>query len=78
VLLDEVVLEQQRLGLARDDDRLEVGDLAHERRTLGCLPTVCAEVARYAGAQALRLPHIEDLTDGVLPQIHAGLVGKGV
>src|SRR2546422_7667098 len=31
VLLDEVVLEQQRLGLVRRDDRLELGDLTHQR-----------------------------------------------
>src|SRR5438445_641520 len=77
VLLDEVVLEQQRLSLVGDDDRLKVGDLAHQRGVLGARVRVGAEVARHARSQALRLADIEDLARGALPEIHAGLVGEG-
>jgi len=78
VLLDEIVLEQQRLRLVRDDDRLEVGDLRDECRALRRGAAVGTEVARHPGAQALRLAYIDGLAGRILPQIHAGLVGKGV
>src|SRR5256885_17046986 len=66
--LDEVVLEQQRLGLGRNDDRLEVGDLAHQGRALGRIARVRAEIARHPGAEALGLSHVKDLPRRVLPQ----------
>ena len=78
VLLDEVVLEQQGLGLVRNDDRLEVGDLANQRRVVGAVRVIRSEVARHPLAQALRLPDVEHFARGVLPEVDAGLVGKGL
>ena len=77
MLLDEVVLEEEGLGLGRNDDRLEVGDLAHQGRALGRIARVRAEIARHARAEALGLSHVKNLPRRVLPQIHAGFVGKG-
>src|SRR5947207_15715679 len=73
-----IFLEQQRLCLVGDDDRLEVGDLRHQRRPLRRGAAVGTEVARHPGAQALRLAHVEGLTGRALPEVHPGLVGEGV
>src|SRR2546426_1014806 len=68
VFLDEVVLEQQSLRLARHDDRLEVGDLAHQGGVLGGRAGVGTEVTRHPRPQTLRLADVEGLARGTLPQ----------
>ena len=78
VLLDEVVLEQQRLRLVRNDDRFEIGDLADERGALRCGAAVRTEVARHPRAQALGFPNVQDPTADILPEVDAGPVGQGL
>ncbi len=75
VLLDECVLEQQRLRLGRDDDRLEVGDLPLQHLPLrGAL--VVGEIVRDARAEIGRLPDVQNLPGGVFPEVDAGASGK--
>src|SRR5947207_11381404 len=68
-----IFLEQQRLCLVGDDDRLEVGDLRHQRRPLRRGAAVGTEVARHPGAQALRLAHRSEEHTSEL-QSHSDLV----
>ena len=75
MLLDERVLEQQRLRLVRHDDRLEVGDLPLQHLPLrGAL--LVGEVVRDAGAEIGRLPDVQNLPGGVFPEVDAGASGK--
>ena len=71
VLLDQVVLEDQRFLLVRRDQRLEVGEPADQEAHLAAL-VAAAEVAAHARAQALRLADVDDLPVRVLQQVHAG------
>ena len=70
VLLDEVVLEDQRFLVVAGDQGLEVGDALHEEAHLAAL-VAAAEVGAHAGAQALRLADVDDLAVLVLQQIDA-------
>jgi hypothetical protein len=72
VLLDERVLEQERLRLVRDDDGLDVGDELAEPRVLDAAGLVAGEVAAHPRPQVLRLADVEDLPVGVFPEINAG------
>jgi hypothetical protein len=78
VLLDEVVLEQEGLRLARHDDRLQVGDLPDQGGPLGRVAGIGTDVAGHAGAQVLRFAHVQDLACRAFPEIHARLVGECV
>ena len=73
--LDEVLLEQQRLGLGRRDDGL---DPHHARDELGRLAIggIALEVREDALAQRPRLAHVEHDVVGVVEQVDARLVGE--
>src|SRR3989441_329137 len=75
VFLDERVLEQQRLCLVRNDDRLEVGDLPLQHLPLRTALLV-GEVVRDARAEIGRLPDVHNLPGGVFPDVDAGASGK--
>ncbi len=75
VFLDECVLEQQRLRLCRNDDRLEVGDLPLQHLPLRTALLV-GEVVRDARPQIGRLPDVQNLPGGVFPDVDAGASGK--
>ena len=77
VLADEVRLQDQRLGLALGNDPLDIADIGqHERR--GPVPAVVAavEVAPYAVLEHLRLADVDDLSLGVLHDVHARQCGE--
>ena len=78
VLLDQIVLEQQRLCLSRHHDGFEIGDLPGQRRALRRLLHFGGEVRGHPRPQALGLADVEDLARGVLPEIDAGTVRQGV
>ena len=78
VLLDEVLLDEQRLGLGMDDERL---DLVDRRDHLAARPQMRSppapgEVRGDALADRLRLADVDDLALGVAEQVDAGLVGE--
>ena len=74
VLLDEVLLGQQRLGLGLDDEVLDrVDELAQlDEPARGR----AREVRGDALADRLGLAHVEHAPAGVAEQVHAGLVGQ--
>ncbi len=78
VLLDEVVLEDQRLRLGGHDDGLDVGDQALEQLVLGAAVEVGREVAPHPALEPLGLADVQNLPVRVLPQVHAGAVGEGI
>jgi hypothetical protein len=73
VLLDQLVLEEQRLLDARGDDHLDVVDARYQKVHL--LPTVSprAKIGAYARPQALGLADVEDRPARAAEQIDAGL-----
>src|SRR5260370_732190 len=60
VLLNQVVLEDQRLLLAGSDDGVEVADAAHQEAHLEAAVAALAEVGAHAGAEVLPLADVED------------------
>ena len=74
VLLDEIVLEQERLVLASTDDVVDRIDLLHQHRGLHVF--VAVEVRADAVAQVLRLADVEDGVVAVAHDVHTGLGGK--
>src|SRR4029077_4069634 len=75
VRLDEVVLEQQRLGLGVGDRDLDGRDLLHERLHLG-IDVARGEVRAHAILQAPRLADIEQLLLRPEHAIDAGALGE--
>ena len=74
VLLDEVVLEEQRLDLVAHRDPLDrVGGVDHLRGSAPSRPV--AEVRHHPAAQALRLAHVEHAAVGVLELVRPRGVG---
>ena len=71
VLLDEVVLEDQRLGVGVDDRDLAAAHLAHHRRDLR-RQLVGAKIARHAALEVLRLADVENLAIRIEHAVHAG------
>ena len=78
ILLDQRVLEDERLGLRRHDDRLDVGDEPLEEPVLGARIVVGREVAADAALQALGLADVQHVTRGILPEIDARTIGEGI
>ena len=74
VLLDERVLEGERLALGLRDDRVDRLELGEHRLRLHVLRPR-AEVRREPLADRPRLPDVQDLPLGVLVEVDAGLVG---
>ncbi len=72
LLLDEVILERQRLLVIGDDNVVNVDCLAYQRVGLRILESPFAKVRADPAAQVVRLANIDDLALGVFVQIHAG------
>ena len=70
-LLDEVVLERQRLALVGNRDVFEIDRLAHKRAGLLVHLVGGQEVGAHARSQVLRLTDVNDLALGVLVQVAA-------
>ena len=77
VLVDEVLLQHERLVLVLHHEVVEAVDLVDQKRDLRALVLV-VHVLAHAGAQLLRLAHVDDLAGLVLPQVHARQRGHGV
>jgi hypothetical protein len=75
VLLDQVVLEEQRLLRRRHHDRLDIRDRTPEEpgRHEEPLVAALAEVLAHARAEVLRLADVDHRGLGVLEQIDARL-----
>src|SRR5207253_11354514 len=76
-LLDEVVLERQRLFFVVNDDVLDVSRLADQRAGLGLDLDPLHEIRTHPRPQALRLANVDDLALGVLVEIHSGPERQG-
>jgi len=76
VLLDQVLLEHERMRLVGHDDRLEVGDPLDEPAGLRIVGMLGREVAPNPRPQALRLADVQDAARGILPQVDAGELGQ--
>lgn len=74
VLLDEVVLQQQGVGLGVNHAVLQVRNLAHQDPGLGVQPLRRHEILRHPLVQVLRLAHIYHLPVGIVVPIHPGAV----
>ena len=74
-LLDQVVLERQRLDHRVGDDDLEADDLVEERVGLG-IDAVGAEIVADAVAQGARLADVNRVAIRVEVQIDPGLLGQ--
>jgi hypothetical protein len=77
VLLDQVVLEDQRLGLGAHHDGVHVGHPPHQLLRLEPVLRPTGEVAAHPRAQRLGLAHVHDHPLRVPEQVHAGAGGKG-
>ena len=69
--LDQIALEQQRLGLVRRDRHLDARDPLHQRGELGRI-LAAAEVAADAIAQTRGLADVQQLAVGIVHAIDAG------
>ena len=76
VLLDEIVLQQQGVGLGIDHGILCVGDFAHQDTGLGIEPLRRHEILRHPLVEVLGLTHINHLSLGVIVSVDAGGMGK--
>ncbi len=77
LLLDEVVLQSQRLFVIGDNDVIYVDRLADQRAGLRVFPAAFVKVGRDARAQVLRLADVNDFAFGVLVEVDAGRSGQG-
>src|SRR5439155_9637189 len=80
VLLDQMVLEQQRFLRRRDHDGLDVGDRLAEkaRRDEEALVAALAEVLPDPCSQVLGLADVDHGAAGVLEQVHPRLGGNPI
>ncbi|MCY1415477.1 hypothetical protein D9M71_309610 [compost metagenome] len=62
--LDQRLLQKQRLGFVGGDGRFDLGDLAHQRGSLG-RQAGFAEVAGQTLLEVLRLPYIKQFAAGI-------------
>ena len=75
MLLDQVVLEEQRLLRRADDDRLDLGDGPSEKSCCDeeALVAAFAKILTDARAKVLRLADVDHLALGVFEEIDAGI-----
>jgi hypothetical protein len=73
--LDQVVFQDQRLGLAVRHRGLEARDLRHHHRDARARQ-ILLEVARHAVLEVARLADVQDLVLGVEIAVHAGQAGQ--
>ena len=76
VVLDQVVLEDERLDLVGRGDELEVGRLSNELRHLRGRRVAGGEVLAEPVAQAQRLADIDHLAPVVSEHVNARVVGN--
>ena len=76
VLLDEVVFQQQGIGLAVHHRELGVGYLGNQDAGFGVQPLRGHEILRHPLVQVLGLAHINHLSLGVIVPINTGGMGK--
>ena len=77
VALDQVLLEQQRLGLGVGGDELDLLDPLDQPGRLHGRVQVAAEVRPHPLAQRLGLADVEHLSLPAPEHVHPGLVGQG-
>ena len=77
VLVDEVLLQHERLVLVLHHDVVEAVDLVDQQRDLRAL-VLEVHVLAHAGAQLLGLAHVDDLAGFVLPKVHSRQRGHAV
>ena len=77
VLVDEVLLQHERLVLVLHHDVVVAVDLVDQKRDL-CALVLVVHVLAHASAQLLRLADVDDLAGLVLPQVHARQRGHAV
>ena len=75
-LLDQVVLKRQGLVLIGYQDVFKVHRLAHQRPCFGVGLRRSQQVRPYPRAQVLGLAHINNLSLGVLVEVHARVSGQ--
>ena len=76
VLLDEIVLQKQRVCLRVHHRVLRVGDFAHEHARLRVQPLGRHEILRHPLVQVLRLAHIDNRSLGVVVSVDSGGMWK--
>ena len=76
VLLDEVVLQEERIGLRVHHGELRIGVFANQDACFGVQPLRRHKILRHPLVQVLGLPHINNLSLGVIISIDAGGMGK--
>src|SRR5262249_30966950 len=72
--LDVLVLEDQRLDLAADENELDIGDLGDQRAVLRAELAGIYKVLADTLAQVAGLADVEDLPFSILVQVDARLV----
>ena len=72
VLLDEVVFQQEGVGLGIHHGKLCVGNLAYQDARLGVQALRRHKVLGHAFVQVLGLAHIDNLPLSVIVAVHAG------
>ena len=78
VLLDQVVLENERLRLARHHDGFHVGDEPLEYLVARTGREIGREVAAHPALETLGLPDVQHLTLRVAPEVDSGAFGQCV
>ena len=72
VLLDEVVLQQQGVGLAVHHAVLQVCNLAHQDAGLGVEPPGVHEILCHPLSEVLGLAHINNRSLGIVITVDSG------
>ncbi len=72
MLLDQVGFQEQRFGLASDDNRVDVRGVTRQLTDLVRAVRIPSEVASHARAERLGLPDVEHRALGILEQVDAG------
>ena len=70
-LLDQIILQQQRICLRLHDSVLRIGDLGHHHCSLAREPVRRHEILRHPLMQVLCLTHINHIPLGVIIPVYA-------
>ena len=76
LLLDQVVLERQRLFVISDDNVVDIDGLADQRAGFRVIPSPLMKIGRDARAQVLSLANVNDVAFGVFVQVDDGGSGQ--
>ena len=74
VLLDQIVLERQRLAFVIHYDRFDLRNFARQRACLRVNPSRLQKIRAHPIAQQSRLANVNDLPARIAEQIHPGLL----